>query len=75
MSEDSNIKKNSKAWYLAPIFIGIIGGFIMYLVLKDDNPKMAKKGLILSIVLTVASVVLYIVFFAVVMAVGAAGGY
>ena len=49
--------KPSTAWYLAPIFLGIIGSAIMWFVLKDedhpDSPKMIKKGWIIGIVLTV----------------------
>jgi len=46
-------KRPSKAWYLVPIFFGIVGGLVMYLVLKDTDRKMAKNGIILSIILTV----------------------
>ncbi len=49
--------KPSAVWYLAPIFLGIIGSVIMWYVLKDeqhpDSPKMIKKGWIIGIVLTV----------------------
>ncbi len=52
--------KPSAAWYLAPIFLGIVGAAIMWYVLKDedhpDSPKMVKKGWIIGIVLTVLSV-------------------
>jgi hypothetical protein len=48
--------KPSAAWYLAPIFLGIIGSAIMWYVLKDeehpDSPKMVKKGWVIGIVLT-----------------------
>ena len=51
--------KPSAAWYLAPIFLGIIGSAIMWYVLKDedhpDAPKMVKKGWVIGIVLTVIS--------------------
>jgi len=51
--------KPSAAWYLAPIFLGIIGSAIMWYVLKDedhpDSPKMVKKGWVIGIVLTVIS--------------------
>jgi uncharacterized membrane protein YiaA len=62
------LKKHSKAWYLLPIFFDIIGGLIMYLVLKDDNMPMAKKGLYLGIILTVVFVVLGTAFFVIGMA-------
>jgi len=49
--------KPSAAWYLAPIFFGIVGSAIMWFVLKDedhpDSPKMVKKGWIIGIALTV----------------------
>ena len=49
--------KPSAAWYLAPIFLGIIGSAIMWFVLKDedhpDSPKMIKKGWVIGIILTV----------------------
>ncbi len=52
--------KPSAAWYLAPIFLGIIGSAIMWYVLKDedhpDSPKMVKKGWVIGIVLTLISV-------------------
>ncbi len=52
--------KPSAAWYLAPIFLGIIGSAIMWYVLKDedhpDSSKMVKKGWIIGIVLTLISI-------------------
>ena len=52
--------KPSAAWYLAPIFLGIIGAAIMWYVLKDedhpDSPKMVKKGWVIGIALTLISV-------------------
>ncbi len=52
--------KPSAAWYLAPIFLGLVGSAIMWYVLKDedhpDSPKMVKKGWVIGIVLTVISV-------------------
>ncbi len=51
--------KPSAAWYLAPIFLGIVGSAIMWYVLKDedhpDSPKMVRKGWVIGIVLTLIS--------------------
>ena len=53
-------EKPTAAWYLAPIFLGIIGSAIMWYVLKDedqpDAPKMVKKGWVIGIVLTLLSI-------------------
>jgi uncharacterized Tic20 family protein len=58
----------SAAWYLLPIFFGIIGGVIMWLVLRNEDPRKAKKGLILSIILSVVWVVFWFIIFAVIAA-------
>jgi formate-dependent nitrite reductase membrane component NrfD len=51
--------KPSAAWYLAPIFLGVIGSAIMWYVVKDedhpDSKKMVRKGWVIGIVLTVIS--------------------
>ena len=43
-------KQRSKAWYLLPIFLGIIGGIIGFFVLRNDSPKMARNCLIIGII-------------------------
>jgi len=46
----SEPRSRSKAWYLLPIFMGIIGGLIAYFVVKRDDPKLGKNCLIVGIV-------------------------
>tara|TARA_Y100001936_G_scaffold14769_1_gene12735 strand:- start:212 stop:436 length:225 start_codon:yes stop_codon:yes gene_type:complete len=66
----STANKPSAAWYLLPIFGGIIGSVIMWYVVKDedhpDSPKMVRKGWIIGIVLTVLPLLMFIsiIFFA-----------
>jgi hypothetical protein len=43
-------RSRSKAWYILPIFIGIIGGVIAYFAVKNDDPKLGKNCLIVGIV-------------------------
>ena len=59
------IKRPSKAWYLVPIFFGIIGGLAMFLVLKDDDGRMAKKGLTLGIILGAVGIAFVIIIYTV----------
>ncbi len=58
--------KPSAAWYLAPIFLGIIGSAIMWYVLKDeDHPdarKMIRKGWVIGIILTLIDIAWWIPF-------------
>lgn len=47
-------------WVLLPIFLGIIGGIIAYFVLKNDDYKLAKFCLHLSILLTIIELAVWI---------------
>lgn len=51
--------KVSNWWYLVPIFLGIIGGLIAWVVNKDVNPKKAKKLLIIGIVIPIVWIIGY----------------
>lgn len=54
-SED---KSPSKAWYLLPILLGIIGGLIMFFILRSEGPGMARNGLLLGILVFMVSIVI-----------------
>ena len=56
------VVRHTAAWYLIPLVLGIIGGIIGYIVIKDDDKGMANNLLILGIVMTF---VIPIVFFVV----------
>lgn len=49
-------------WVLMPIFFGIFGGIIAYFILKNDDQKLAKFCLHLSIVLTIISLISLVPF-------------
>ena len=44
--------------YLAPIFIGLIGGIIAYFAIRRDDPQKAKRCLMVGIGLTAVNVIL-----------------
>jgi hypothetical protein len=44
-------KSRSNAWYLLPIFVGMIGGIIAYLVIRKDDPHKAKNCIYIGIVM------------------------
>ena len=47
-------------WYLLPIFVGLIGGIIAYLILRHDDPKKAKKCLYVGIALAIIGIIINI---------------
>ena len=58
---DDRKKKPSAWWYLLPIFLGFIGGIVMFFVLKDEDRGRAKGGLKLGIILTTIGFALWLI--------------
>ena len=56
-------KIRSRAWYLVPIFFGLIGGIIAYFAIRTDDPEKAKKCLWVGIILTVINIIVQISLF------------
>ena len=56
-------KIRSRAWYLVPIFFGLIGGIIAYFAIRRDDPEKAKKCLWVGIILTVINIIVQISLF------------
>lgn len=48
--ENRPANKPSAAYYLLPLFLGIIGGIIGYFMLKDQDRRMAKNVLLFGVV-------------------------
>ncbi len=55
----STYRNASAAWYLLPIFFSIIGGIIMWLALRHEDPRKAKKGLIVGVIMMVLGVLFW----------------
>jgi len=67
MSDDeyyTTYRNASAAWYLLPIFFAIIGGIIMWLALRNEDPRKAKKGLIVGIIMMALGFVFWFLVFA-----------
>ena len=54
-------KQRSNAWFLLPIFFGIIGGIIAFFVLRSDDPSKARNCLYLGIIFMVIGIIFNIV--------------
>ncbi len=44
-------KPKSDLWFLLPIFVGLLGGVVAFLILRKDNPEKAKNAIYLALVL------------------------
>ena len=53
----------SGAWYLLPLFFGIIGGIIAWAVNKDKDPKRARNLLIFGLLWTFVPLIIVIAVF------------
>jgi len=50
-------KARSNAWFLLPVFLGMIGGVIAFFILRHDDPRKAKNCLYLGLVLMVIGII------------------
>jgi hypothetical protein len=57
-----NSKTRSKVWYLLPIFFHLIGGAIVFFVIRNDDYQKAKRCLVLGGVLLVVNLLIAFVF-------------
>jgi len=61
MKKSSVGEKPSNWWYLLPIFLNIVGGFIGYLLLKDRDRKFAKRLLIIGLIVFAVFIIFQII--------------
>jgi len=54
-------RPRSNAWYLLPIFIGMIGGIIGYLAIRKDDPQKAKNCIYIGIVMMIIGIIFNII--------------
>jgi cytochrome bd-type quinol oxidase subunit 1 len=54
-------KTRSNAWFLLPIFFGVIGGIIAFFILRQDDPQKAKNCLYLGIAFMIIGIIFNIV--------------
>jgi len=50
-------KPRSNAWFLLPIFVGVIGGIIAFFILRHDDPRKAKNCLYLGLVFMLIGII------------------
>ena len=53
-------RSRSNAWFLLPVFFGVIGGIIAFFVLRQDDPQKARNCLYLGIIFMIIGIVVNI---------------
>ena len=57
------VKPRSSAWFLLPIFFGIIGGLVGFFVLRKDDPRKAKICLYIGIIMMVIGIMINVLLY------------
>lgn len=57
------MEKPSSAWWLVPLFFGIIGGLIAYVGVKDEDEDFAYALLGAGIAITVLAILMVMIYF------------
>jgi len=57
--EEPRKEKPTRLLYLVPVFMGLLGGVLMYIAVKDQNQEMANNGMFWSVISTIGFVFLY----------------
>ena len=47
-----NDRKPTNQLFMLPLFLGVLGGLLMYFIAKKDDRKMAVQGLIVGIIVS-----------------------
>ena len=58
-SNESKPQKPTRLLYLVPITMGILGGVLMYIAVKDQNQEMANDGMFWGVISTIVAIFIY----------------
>ena len=53
-------EKPTRLLYLVPVFMGLLGGVLMYIAVKEQNQEMANNGMFWGVISFMAQVVILI---------------
>ena len=54
-------KTRSNIWLLLPIFFGMIGGIIAYIIIRKNDPRKAKNCIYVGIIMVILGIILNII--------------
>ena len=60
MAEVEHPEKPTKLLWLVPIFMGFLGGILMYIAVKDENKEMANNAMLVSVLSMLGWILAYV---------------
>lgn len=64
MEESPKVKPTKLIW-LVPIFMGLLGGILMYIAVKDEDQQKANDAILAGVLSTIAMIFMYVILFVV----------
>ena len=65
---DIKVKPTPLLW-LIPVFMGLLGGILMYIAVKDEDQRKANNAILVGLLSTIGLIFLYAFFFAALIAI------
>lgn len=61
MDESSKVKPTPLLW-LVPVFMGLLGGILMYIAVKDEDQEKANNAILVGLLSSIAMIFVYVIF-------------
>lgn len=61
MEESSKVKSTPLLW-LVPVFMGLLGGILMYIAVKDEDQEKANNAVLVGLLSSIAMIFVYVIF-------------
>lgn len=61
MDEIPKVKSTPLLW-LVPVFMGLLGGILMYIAVKDEDQEKANNAILVGLLSSIAMIFVYVIF-------------
>ena len=61
MDESSKVKPTPLLW-LVPVFMGLLGGILMYIAVKDEDQEKANNAILVGLLSSIVMIFVYVIF-------------
>ena len=61
MEESIKVKPTPLLW-VVPIFMGLLGGILMYIAIKDEDQEKANQSILVGLLSSIVMIFVYVIF-------------